>query len=95
MLKIKLYDYDDRYDFLADMMIKDNLVHVVIIEQMPQNEEEIDTILKVLGEHEGYLYEIINDDYMFSTGINTSDSIYEDIIELLKTGGYLNESIAF
>lgn len=93
MFKVKFYNYNDKFDFLADMMIKDNLVEVVVIEEMPKNDESIELILNYLGKFEGYLYELVHDDYVFATGIYTCDSIAEDIYELLKIGGYLNEEI--
>lgn len=78
MFKIKIYDLDNSYIYMSDMM--ENNEPVFEYEFKQQNtEEEFDEIIKNIG-YEGYLYRLLKDNKSYADGIMTADSLYDDLM---------------
>lgn len=78
MFKIKIYDLDNSYIYMSDM-IKNNEPIFEYEFKQPNTEEEFDEIVKNIG-HEGFLYQLLKDETLYTEGIMTADSLYDDLI---------------
>lgn len=76
MFEIKIYNYDDRYTFLYEMMAKKPLYTLQF--NQPKDEAEFNTLISKL-DYEGYLYELLKNNEPYSDGIFTADSLYDDL----------------
>lgn len=79
MYIIELYNYDPDYVYLEDMMINKNLEFSYAFNQ-PNSETEFNKIIEDLP-FEGYLYSLFKNDKLYASGVFTSDSLYDDIMD--------------
>lgn len=77
MFEIKIYDYDDKYTYLSEMMAANPPIYKLKFNQ-PKNNSEFDTLIAKL-EYEGYLYELLKNNEPYSEGIFTADSLHDDL----------------
>ena len=79
MYSIFIYNYDENYTFFSEMM---NVKPIFVLEfEKPKDENDFDNNLMPQLDYEGYLYRLMKDNEMYSEGIFTADSLYEDLFE--------------
>lgn len=79
MFKICIYDIDNSYVYMSEMMENNKPVFEYEFEQ-PNTEEEFNEIVRDI-EHEGFLYQLLKDNKLYTEGIMTADSLYDDLFE--------------
>ena len=77
MFNLKLYNYDEEFVSIDDMMIEKNFVKEIMFPQ--PNQEQLADILNSLADYEGYLYQLYSGEEFFSSGVVSVDSIAEDL----------------
>lgn len=78
MFEIKIYDLDNTYEFMADMIKNNKPIFNYYFEQ-PNTEEDFNKLINKI-DYEGYLYELLKDNKPYTSGIVTADSLYDDIM---------------
>ncbi len=79
MHTIFIYNYDENYTFLSEMM---NTKPLFTLEfDNPKDDIEFDNLLMKQLDYEGYLYRLLKDNKIYSEGIFTADSLYDDLFE--------------
>lgn len=78
MYRIDFFNVDPDFIYLADMMIPKNKVFSATF--LPPDTEEEFNMIAIAFEYEGYLYRLYKDDKLYSEGIYTTDSLYDDIM---------------
>jgi hypothetical protein len=77
MFNLKLYNYDEEFVSIDDMMIEKNFIKEIMFPQ--PNQEQLEEILNSLADYEGYLYQLYLGEELFSSGVVSIDSLAEDI----------------
>ena len=77
MFNLKLYNYDEEFVSIDDMMIEKNFVKEIMFPR--PNQEQLEEILNSLADYEGYLYQLYLGEELFSSGVVSIDSLAEDI----------------
>lgn len=77
MFNLKLYNYDEEFVSIDDMMIEKNFIKEIMFPR--PNQEQLEDILNSLADYEGYLYQLYLDKKLFSSGVVSIDSLAEDI----------------
>ena len=81
MLNFKLYNYDEEFASIDDMMIEKNFVKEIMFSQ--PNQEQLAYILNYLAGYEGYLYQLYSSsEGFFSSGVVSMDSIEDDLASI-------------
>lgn len=78
MFKIYVYDIDNKYTYMSDMMANNKPVFSYEFET-PKNEKEFENIVEAI-KHEGFLYELFLNNKIYAEGIVTADSLYDDLM---------------
>ena len=77
MFNLKLYNYDEEFVSIDDMMIEKNFIKEIMFPK--PNQEQLEDILNSLADYEGYLYQLYSGEEFFSSGVVSIDAIAEDL----------------
>lgn len=77
MFSLKIYNYDEEFVSIDDMMIEKNFIKEIMFPR--PNQEQLEEILNSLADYEGYLYQLYLGEELFSSGVVSIDSLAEDI----------------
>ena len=77
MFNLKLYNYDEEFVSIDDMMIEKHFIKEIMFPQ--PNQEQLADILNSLADYEGYLYQLYSGEEFFSSGVVSVDAIAEDL----------------
>ena len=73
-MKIKIYKYDERFAFINEMMINENLIFILDF-NIPKSE-----IIDKIKEYEGCLYELFKNNKLIAEGVLSTYSLYDDLM---------------
>lgn len=76
--KINIYDLDNNYKYMTDMMKNNDPVFTKEFNK-PKTEEEFNAFVASF-DYEGYLYEILKNGESYCEGIVTADSLHDDLM---------------
>ena len=92
MFIFKLYNYDEEFVSIDDMMIEKNFIKEIMFPR--PNREQLVYMLNYLAGYEGYLYQLYSSEGFFSSGVVSVDAIAEDLtpISTYKSNNEENEA---
>ncbi len=90
MFNLKLYNYDEEFMSIDEMMIEKNFVKEIMFPQ--PNAEQLEDILIALADYEGYLYQLYANGEFFSSGVVSADAIADDLTPLVTYNVDENEN---
>lgn len=77
MFSLKIYNYDEEFISIDDMMIEKNFIKEIMFPQ--PNQDQLNDILNSLIVYEGYLYQLYLGEEFLSSGVMSVDAITDDL----------------